>query len=127
MFAIRMTFSVPPPPVTGWALDGVKVATYDTPEEADKAMHKLRRDTRYSWSGCKLAVAEVKEGKRRKSENALIPSQSALIISARPRKAASSFISATLCVSFTKATSSAAVLCALYRAQSTRTAALYGI
>jgi len=61
-FAIRMTFTAQLPPVIGWTLDGTKVATWPTAEEAEKAMGRLRRNQGYSWN-CRLDVAEY-GGKR---------------------------------------------------------------
>ncbi len=61
MFSIRLTFAAQCPPVIGWVLDGVRVATFPTQEDAEKAMGKLRRDKRYSWNNVRLEVAEYKE------------------------------------------------------------------
>lgn len=63
MFSIRMTFTAQLPPVIGWVLDGTKVATWPTADEAEKAMNRLRRDHRYSWNNVRLDVAEY-GGKR---------------------------------------------------------------
>lgn len=60
-FGITLTLSSPGPPVVGWVLDGTKPAQFETAEEAEKAMNKLRRNTRYSWRGVRLDVAEMGE------------------------------------------------------------------
>lgn len=60
-YAIRTTFTGPPAPTIGWVLDGVKVARYDTQEDAEKALRRWRADKRYSWTNCRLEVAEYKE------------------------------------------------------------------
>lgn len=57
-YAIRNTHTAVTPPVVGWLLDGTKVATYATPEEAEKALRRWRADKRYSWTNCRLEVAE---------------------------------------------------------------------
>ena len=59
MYAITITIThTSPSPVVGWVLDGTKVATWPTADEAERAMNKLRRDHRYSWKDCHLDVAE---------------------------------------------------------------------
>lgn len=63
-YAIRMTYSGQCPPVVGWVLDGTKAATYPTPEDAERAMNKLRRDKRYSWHYTSVEVVEYKEGRK---------------------------------------------------------------
>lgn len=57
-YAIRNTHTAVTPPVVGWLLDGTKVATYATPEDAEKALRRWRADKRYSWNNCRLEVAE---------------------------------------------------------------------
>ncbi len=57
-YAIRNTHADVTPPVVGWLLDNRRVATYATPEEAEKAIRRWRSDKRYSWNNCRLEVAE---------------------------------------------------------------------
>lgn len=57
-YAIRLTHTNTDPPTTGWLLDNRRVATYATPEDAEKALRRWRADRRYSWNNCRLEVAE---------------------------------------------------------------------
>ena len=58
MYAIRMTFFGQIPPVVGWVLDNKTVATFQTSGEAEKVMHRMRLDNRYTWNYTRLDVAE---------------------------------------------------------------------
>jgi len=57
-YAIRLTHTNTDPPTVGWLLDNRRVAVYATPEEAEKALRRWRADKRYSWTSCRLEVAE---------------------------------------------------------------------
>jgi hypothetical protein len=61
MYGIRMTYSGPIPSASeGWILAGTKPAQFATPEDAEREARHLRRDGRYTWTGCRLEAAEIK-------------------------------------------------------------------
>ena len=65
-YAVRISYTgpIPPTPAVGYALDGCKVLTRDTPEDAEREARRIRRDGRYSWRDCRVEAVEYKEGKR---------------------------------------------------------------